>query len=246
MNSIKKPKFISGDKDIYENFTVGRLIGKGNSFVYEVIDEDKNIECVKEIRFEDKMSEFIFRKEVELLTKLKINPHPNIVEYKGSYILQEQKNNYQTQRKGYIQMEKGLTNLKEFLQFKKEKQKKEFFSESDVLCFIASMIDSFAHLQRVELAHRDAKPSNILIFCEDPLYFKVCDVGAGTAVGLCDQTKEGTVIGTPFYLSPELLQAHMKHQHLTNYNPFKSDVYSLGLVILEFCCLRRPERGFDK
>ena len=108
------------------------------------------------------------------------------------------------------------------------------------------MIDAFAHLQRVELAHRDAKPSNILIFSEDPLYFKVCDVGAGTAVGLCDQTKEGTVIGTPFYLSPELLQAHMKHQHLTNYNPFKSDVYSLGLVILEFCCLRRPERGFEK
>lgn len=53
--------------------------------------------------------------------KLKTNPHPNIVEYSGNYILQETRSNYQTQRKGYIQMEKGLTNLKEFLQFKKEK-----------------------------------------------------------------------------------------------------------------------------
>ena len=63
----KKPKYI------FENFKVRRLIGKGNSFVYEATDDDKNV-CVKEIRFENKMSEFIFRKEVELLTKLKINP----------------------------------------------------------------------------------------------------------------------------------------------------------------------------
>ena len=39
MNNIKKAKFISGDREIYENFTVGRLIGKGNSFVYEIHDD---------------------------------------------------------------------------------------------------------------------------------------------------------------------------------------------------------------
>lgn len=44
MNNIKKAKFISGDKDIYENFTVGRLIAKGgNSFVYEISDDFGNI-----------------------------------------------------------------------------------------------------------------------------------------------------------------------------------------------------------
>lgn len=52
------------------------------------------------------------------------------------------------------------------------------------------------------MAHRDIKPSNILVFDESPLFFKVCDVGAGTAVGECDNTKERTVIGTPYYLSP--------------------------------------------
>lgn len=55
--------------------------------------------------------------------------------------------------------------------------------------FITSMIETFAHLQKSEVAHRDIKPSNILLFSEDPLYFKVCDVGAGTAVGFCDHTK---------------------------------------------------------
>ena len=33
-------------------------------------------------------------------------------------------------------------------------------------------------------------------------------MGAGTAVGFCDHTKEMTVIGTPYYLSPELFKAY--------------------------------------
>ena len=82
------------------------------------------------------------------------------------------------------------------------KEKRQYFSEDDVLLFLSSMLDAFAHLQRVELAHRDVKPSNILIFSLDPLFFKVCDVGAGTAVGVCDMTENRTVIGTPYYLSP--------------------------------------------
>lgn len=94
-------------------------------------------------------------------------------------------------------MEKGITNLKTFLS-----QRKNTFSQEEVLSFITSMIEVFAHLQRSEVAHRDIKPSNILLFDEEPLYFKVCDVGAGTAVGFLDHTKEMTVIGTPYYLSP--------------------------------------------
>lgn len=99
------------------------------------------------------------------------------------------------------------------------------------------MLDAFAHLQRVELAHRDVKPSNILIFSLDPLFFKVCDVGAGTAVGVCDMTENRTVIGTPYYLSPELFLAYRQKQNLTNYKVYKSDCYSLGLVFLEFLTL---------
>jgi serine/threonine protein kinase len=100
-------------------------------------------------------------------------------------------------------MEKGIANLKTYLS-----SRKEYFEEEDVLMFITSMIEVFAHLQKSEVAHRDIKPSNILLFSEDPLYFKVCDIGAGTAVGFCDHTKEMTVIGTPYYLSPELFRAY--------------------------------------
>lgn len=101
-------------------------------------------------------------------------------------------------------MEKGLTNLKAYLSHRKKP-----FDEEDVTSFFFSMIDAFAHLQKIQVAHRDIKPSNILVFDESPLFFKVCDVGAGTAVGECDNTKERTVIGTPYYLSPQLYQAFL-------------------------------------
>ena len=67
-------------------------------------------------------------------------------------------------------------------------------------------------------------------------------MGAGTAVGFCDHTKEMTVIGTPFYLSPELFRAYRDKMHLVNYKAYKSDAYSLGLLFLEFCCLERFEK----
>lgn len=136
-----------------------QVIGTGNSIVYEVVDEDGVVECVKEVRLDDKQAEFIFRKEIELLSKIRTNPHPNIVEYRGSFILQEQKGSINTFKKGYIQMEKGLANLKTFLS-----QRTAPFAQEDVLMFITSMLEVFAHLQRSEVAHRDIKPSNVLLF----------------------------------------------------------------------------------
>lgn len=193
------------------------------------------------MRLDDKQTEFIFRKEVELLSKIRANPHPNIVEYRGSYILQETKGAFNTVKKGYIQMEKGIANLKTYLS-----ERTSPFEQEDVIMFMASMIEVFAHLQRSEVAHRDIKPSNVLLFATDPLYFKVCDVGAGTAVGFVDQTKEMTVIGTPYYLSPELYRAYKQTMSLANYKAYKSDAYSLGLLFLEFCSLKRIEDRSNK
>ena len=99
-------------------------------------------------------------KEIELLSKIKVHPHPNIVEYRGNYVLQEQRGNGNIIiKKGYIQMEKGMANLKTYLS-----QRKALFDTEDVLLFITTMIEVFAHLQKSDIAHRDIKPSNILLF----------------------------------------------------------------------------------
>ena len=71
-------------------------------------------------------------------------------------------------------------------------------------------------------------------------------MGAGTAVNFCDYTKEMTVIGTPYYLSPELFRAYRQKMNLVNYKAFKSDTYSLGLLFLEFCSLQKIEERLNK
>ncbi len=47
--------------------------------------------------------------------------------------------------------------------------------------------------------------------------------------------KAKTVVGTPYYLSPEIIQ----NQPYS----FKSDVWSLGVLLYEMCCLKMPFDG---
>ena len=63
--------------------------------------------------------------------------------------------------------------------------------------------------------------------------FKICDVGSGTLISeISRPTQFRTVTGTPNYLSPELFSLNENKAYYGVYDPYKSDVYSLGLCIL--------------
>jgi serine/threonine protein kinase len=135
-------------------------------------------------------------------------------------------------------MEKGKTNLDFFLQ--KRNKLSQDFQTQEVVYFMHAMLAAHCHLQELNIAHRDVKPENILLFDQDQLLFKICDVGVGTE-SRGENTKTRTLIGTVAYLSPELFQAYRDLRYKSNYNPFKSDVFSLGLVFLYFGTLHRFE-----
>lgn len=46
----KTVKFISGDRELYDNFQLTQVIGKGNSIVYEAVNKEGRAECVKEVK----------------------------------------------------------------------------------------------------------------------------------------------------------------------------------------------------
>jgi len=80
------------------------------------------------------------------------------------------------------------------------------------------------------IVHRDLKPGNIMIDKEGNA--KILDFGIARAVGAQGVTAEGSVIGTPEYMSPEQVEGK-ESDH-------RSDIYSFGVILFEMVTGRLP------
>jgi len=91
-----------------------------------------------------------------------------------------------------------------------------------------------AHRQGV--VHRDLKPENILVVAPDDDFevesVRVVDFGLAKLLADATATSSGSVVGTPFYMSPE--------QCLGEPLDARSDVYSLGAMFYEILSGNKP------
>jgi serine/threonine protein kinase len=88
------------------------------------------------------------------------------------------------------------------------------------------------------IVHRDLKPENIfLVPNEDSEIAKVLDFGVAKveASTLADgtNTRTGSILGTPFYMSPEQAQGNKEVD-------YRSDLWSLGVIAFECLTGKRP------
>jgi hypothetical protein len=150
-----------------------------------------------------------FRKEAQTVSRLR---HPNIVSirevgiYKGFH---------------YFTMDlvAGKT-LQEILDAKSMEARPII----EILEKVARAL-AYAHQQGV--IHRDMKPANIVVDRDgEP---KITDFGLARSEGAASTgaSETGTIVGTPYYLSPEQVEGESRHID------GRADIYSLGVILYQ-------------
>lgn len=96
------------------------------------------------------------------------------------------------------------------------------------------LIMTFAFLQSNGLAHRDLKPANILIKDESDELPLITVIDFGIATKIQDSLTTKPILknmgGTEIFMSPE--RRNNSEENEQKLNPYKSDTFSLGLVLL--------------
>ncbi|KAH8245753.1 hypothetical protein KR038_006622 [Drosophila bunnanda] len=98
-----------------------------------------------------------------------------------------------------------------------------------LLRFFCDMVVGLEYLHIRCVIHRDIKPENMLLDANDRV--KIADFGISNVHAPSTQLQAG--MGTPLYMSPEAMSSQGKVD-------FKSDIWSLGLVLYELCLGRSP------
>ncbi|XP_077133061.1 serine/threonine-protein kinase Nek4 isoform X2 [Ranitomeya variabilis] len=158
--------------------------------------------------------------EAQLLSQLK---HPNIVAYKESWEGDD----------GLLYIAMSFCEGGD-LYHKLKEQKGKHLPESQVVEWFIQITMALQYLHNLHIMHRDLKTQNI--FLTKSNIIKVGDLGIARVLD-SQYDMASTLIGTPYYMSPELFSNQP-------YN-YKSDVWALGCCVYEMATLKHAFNAKD-
>ena len=167
----------------------------------------------------------------------------NFLKLYGSFItslpdiLKEENMQNNDLKHGCLVMEFIPMSLKEFFESRFLNMNDKAYRQELTYYFAKKLIKTMKRLNSKGIKHKDIKPSNILVKCENERFIlKIIDFDVSTfQQKQLEVTEEATtqVVGTRKYMSPEVLKLFRSSTSSGRYNANRSDVFSLGLVLLE-------------
>ncbi|KAL7891837.1 hypothetical protein AOLI_G00013130 [Acnodon oligacanthus] len=203
---LKKLSEDSLTKQPEEVFDVLEKLGEGSygSVFKAHHKETGEIVAIKQVPVESDLQEII--KEISIMQQCN---SPHVVRYYGSYFKNSDL---------WIVMEYcGAGSVSDII-----RQRNKTLGEDEIAAILQSTLKGLEYLHFMRKIHRDIKAGNILLNSEGQA--KLADFGV--AGQLTDtMAKRNTVIGTPFWMAPEVIQE-------IGYNCV-ADIWSLGITAIE-------------
>jgi len=103
-----------------------------------------------------------------------------------------------------------------------------FLSEDEARYFFRQFVDAVSYCHGHCVAHRDLKLDNTLLDASDPPVLKLCDFGF--AKTWTEDANMYTHIGTPVYMSPELINSSRGAER--GYDGALADVWASGVLLI--------------
>ena len=207
-----------------DKYIIGKKMGSGS---YGTVFEATNIifktkVAMKKIVKDESMNEELIRNEIDILRKLS---HPNIVRI---YEFYETKNCF------YLVNE--VCEQGELFNYINN----SILNEQQLAIIFYQVFSGLCYLHENNILHRDIKPENILISSKEKdlssneEYFWIKIIDFGTAKIFLKGETEKKIIGSAYYIAPEVLDK--------NYNE-KCDTWSVGVILYMFLVGRAPFDG---
>lgn len=191
-----------------ERYTLIGQIGQGASgCVMTAIDNDTDmLVAIKQMNLAQQSNKEFILNEILVMRE---NRHPNVVNYLDSYLVDNQL---------WVVMEYlqggNLTDIVVDTRM----------DEHQISTVCREVLLALEFLHKNQVIHRDIKSDNILLGIDGSV--KLTDFGF--CAQLAEQNKRTTMVGTPYWMAPELV----KRSDADGYGP-KVDIWSLGIMAIE-------------
>lgn len=116
----------------------------------------------------------------------------------------------------------------------KDRLEQGLLTPEEVHAIFVQLADALYYMHECGILHRDIKPANILLDNNGSVY--LADFGIATYADEDAIERNGRVMGTPMYMSPELCYGHAS---------VGSDIYALGVLLYQMLTGQAPFEGTD-